>query len=214
MASLLSDIEKKVRALIGGDPVVLTLGPGLEMVNMIYREMVSSAKWPEFRETYTVVAATTSGTEQYTWASAAPDFNGPVEIEVGSDASDSNFVLLLSPGSDEEWNNALLMKDFIPKYYRRYHDGTDEKIEVRPAPNYSSASIRATGQIEPTALTVPGSSTEFIQTTADDALSKLIASNMLLRTQPELAIKYQTDALSTIRSLVGLPIAPENLQVK
>ena len=181
MTRTLTELNTTVKIAAKDDKIDLTDATGLDITNTMYRAVVTLFPWSEFRETSTI-ASVVSGTGTYAWPlPATVIYTDVVAIEVGIDFSDSEFVLLEKPPSELEWNRASAESDSRPVYYMRYSVSGTDYIEIRPAPNYGTATLQVTGTIEPTALTTGTDVTEFLARSADDALAYLIAAEYLTR---------------------------------
>jgi len=179
VAKTLTNIQKGARFNARSNELVITNGYGLAAFNSIYRKVCKALPWPELRVTHDATTSV-SGTSQYTWVTAAV-YMDVVSVEFGSTSVDAEMNLLISPPSEGEWNEAAKDSAGIPVYYQRYRSGSDNKLEVRPTPNYSGATIRATGTIQPTELTGVSGTTVFLMSIADDALEHMIAAEFLVR---------------------------------
>lgn len=104
-----------------------------------------------------------------------------VAIEVGNDASSTINELMLQPRDETEWGETGQDDPSVPTYYLRKKVGSDNKIELRPAPNYSGGKIEFTGYVEPDELTKIGDTTVFQAKNADNALARLIASEYYIK---------------------------------
>lgn len=212
MAKTLTQIQTNVRFYGRDETIVLTTGTGLVIANSMYRAVASLLPWSEFRKTTNLPAATTSGTGTYNWISTTTAVYTDVKaFEIGNDASDTQFVLQIVPATELEWNMAAKDSNRIPSMYVRFNDGGVDKVEIRPIPNYTSATMKATGITEPTALVNGSSTTEFLVSSADDALSHLIAAAYLERAGMgqniiQANIQRATEILQTLFTNEELPI--------
>jgi beta-galactosidase GanA len=196
MAKTLTQIETQVRRLSGNDTIVLSADPGLAMANRIYRKMASSFEWPELYQRANLATTTTADTGEYEWDSSMPVFADIKAVEINSIAHgvavfgtavfgvDSfstttgqySFKKVNQPPNEWQWNLAgQKSSQATPDFYRRFLDGSINKIELRPAPSESGRTIRVSGVVEPTELTSGDSTTVFLQSIADDALASLVA---------------------------------------
>lgn len=182
MAKTLTDIQSSVRFFGRDDTIDLTTGTGLIIANSMYRAVSSLLPWSEFRKTTDLPDATTSGTGTYAWISTTTAVYTDVKaFEIGNDASDTQFVLQIVPPTELEWNMASKDSNRIPTMYMRFNDAGTDKVEIRPVPSYTAATMKVTGITEPTALATGSSTTEFLVSSADDALAHLIAAAYLQR---------------------------------
>jgi hypothetical protein len=182
MAKTLTQIQTSVRFYGRDENITLTTGTGLVIANSMYRALASLLPWSEFRKTTDLPATTTSGTGTYNWISATTAVYTDVKaFEIGNDASNTQYILQIIPETELEWNQASKDSNRIPSMYMRYNDAGTDKVEIRPIPNYSSATMKVTGITEPTALVNGSSTTEFLLSSADDALAHLIAAAYLER---------------------------------
>jgi hypothetical protein len=182
MAKTLAQIETLTRFFARDETLSLTNTTGLIISNTLYRSLAASFKWTEFRQVHDLTTATTSGTGVYTWAfSGTPVFRDVTAVEVGSDASDTTFVLLIPAPSETVWAEVRNDANSIPAYYQRLNSAGTDQIELRPIPAYTSATIKVTGIIQPAEFTAGSSTTEFLQSTVDDALAHIIAASFSFR---------------------------------
>jgi hypothetical protein len=182
MTTTLIEIQKLARHYARNNSLDIddAASTGLAVTNKIYRGLISAFTWPEFLQTLpTTSTPTVSGTEAYAWAFAsAVKMLDVRSVEVGSDASNTEMVLVMPAPTERQWNEAAKAKNGQPVYYMRKNDGGTEKIFLRPVPGYSTGIIQATGVIEPTAL-ANGGSTGFDLLSTDDAFALLIAADWL-----------------------------------
>jgi len=182
MATTLVSIEQLAQHYARDDSLDIDTAAsiGLAVTNKIYRGLISAFTWPEFLQTLAPTSSpTVSGTEEYAWAFAsAVKMLDVRSVEVGSDASNTDMLLVLPAPTERLWNEAAKATNGQPVYYMRKNDSGTEKIFLRPIPGYGSATIQATGIIEPTAL-ANGGSTTFDLLSADDAFALLIAADWL-----------------------------------
>lgn len=176
----------------------------LAVTNKIYRSLVASFPWPEFKTTVNLSTSTTSGTEEYAWSFATSEkFLNVTSIEVGSDASDTQFLLMIPPTTERIWSEAGKAANGQPVYYSRKYISGSNVIALRPIPSYTAATIKVTGIYEPTALT-EGGSTNFILTSADDALALLIAADWNIHDGfPDLVSANMSNAEILLKSIWG-----------
>ena len=180
MAKTLTQIETLVQFNARDDSIALTTDPGLSIANSIYRAVASLLPWPEFRKTVSTTATTLTTTGNYAWVTTNV-FGDVRSVEVGATATDATFQLLVSPPTELDWNLASKQANTIPVYYVRHNTGGADKVELRPNPSYAGASIKVTGIVEPTDLVNGSSVTDFLTSSADDALAHLIAASFAVR---------------------------------
>ncbi len=182
MAKTLTKIETLVRFNARDDIISLTVEPGLSITNSIYREVAAAFPWSELRKTVDLSAPTVDGQSIYSWANGSSAvFTDVKGVEIETAGSGDIFNLLNVPSTEWEWNEAAKTVDTIPVYYIRINDNGTDSVEIRPAPDYSAGVIRVIGIVEPAEFTLGSSVSEFLTSTADDALAYLIAANYAVR---------------------------------
>ena len=210
MAKTLENIQIGARFNARSDELVISTGYGLATFNSIYRKVCKALPWPELRYTQTATTSV-SGQAQYTWVTASV-YMDVVSVEVGSDASDTAMNLMIPPHSEHEWNEAAKDSSGVPVYYKRFSSALNNMIEFRPTLDYSSATIRATGTVQPTELSLVSDTTVFLTSTADDVLEYVIAAEFLMSVgnskQAEFNIATATKAL---RDIFGDELVPAEL---
>ena len=198
--------------------------------------MTNAAPWRELRRQGTLTAVTVADQQAYTWDTSMPTFTDITMIEI-ENASVDNSVFgeavfgvstftsssvgdtwkRIAPAPSEYEKNmaARMASEAIPRFYDLYHDGTNNKIGLYPAPSASGDALRATGVIEPTELTGLSSSTIFISKDADDAFEWLLAGHFISvhGTDPQFAQTATGKGTSIISKLLGVEVTPEELAV-
>ncbi len=102
-----------------------------------------------------------------------------LEIQDGDDLD--NYKIISQPSSKLSWNRAERESNAaVPKYYMgKVSSAEVNQFELRPAPLYSSKTIRMTGILEPEELKNGNSRTVFKLAAADDVLAYLVAADFL-----------------------------------
>jgi hypothetical protein len=221
MAKTLANIQKGARYYARNDQLVITNGHGLTAVNAIYRGVSNALPWPELRKTMALNdgSAVTMVTDQaaYQWIFEAGDttvFMDVKGVEVETGTATSVFNLLVPPPTESEWNESAKDTSNIPAYYLRFKDGSTNKVELRPVPSstQNGGDIRVIGIIEPTELTVEGSETIFLVSTADDVIEYLVAADdLILRGITDKAEVMFSKATKALRKIFNDELVPEEL---
>jgi len=199
MARTLTLIETGVQYLAKDTAIVLTTASSsaLKAVNRIYRGLVLALPWGEYTQEDTSLT-TTADTTRYTWPSTVV-FADVKSIEILGDntqvhdtglglfdtvtyqAATTDYRTVHKPPTERDWVEAgQRPSQRSPEFWKMVNVSGVMKLELRPAPTTSSQTIRITGIIEPTELTAGSSTTLFLQSSADDALEHLIASDILM----------------------------------
>ena len=157
---------------------------GLAITNRIYRSLVAAFPWPEFRQTLpTTSTPTVSGTESYEWEFSTTVGSGEFidvrSVEVGSNASNTDMLLVIPAPTERAWSEAGKAANGQPVYYMRSNVTGEARINFRPVPGYNTGVIQATGTVEPYVL-ASGGTTGFALLATDDVLSMLIAADWLM----------------------------------
>lgn len=211
MAKTLANIQKGARFHAKNDQLVVTNGFGLTAVNAIYRRVANALPWPELRVTEDSADATATGTKTYAWATTNV-FIDIKSIEVGTTSSDAAFNLLLPPPTESDWSEMAKDANTVPVYYVRFRIGSTDKIEIRPAPNYTGGTLRFIGIIEPSELTTEASVTIFQMKTADDVVEHLVAADDLIARNKTDEAEVQFDkATRILRKIFGDEKVPAEL---
>ena len=236
MAKTLSQIQDSVRVKARDGAITLDDSVNLPQVNSIYRRMTNASSWRELRRQGTLAAVTVAAQQAYTWDSSMPKFTDITMIEIenasvdnsvfgelvwGVDTFTSSSVgdtfkrIAPAPSEYEKSIAARMASEAIPRFYDLYHDGTNNKIGLYPAPSASGDAIRVTGIIEPDELTGLGSGTIFISKDADDAFEWLIAAHFIdiAGTDPQFVQTSQQKGATIISKLLGVEVTPEELAV-
>ena len=214
MAATLTAIQDQVRELAREGDLDLTLAVNLALVNRTYRTMAAMHKWPELRRVTAFAATTTAGTSAYTFPTSVKytDITG---IEMEDPEDDLKYKIIPFSQSELDWNAAGLDDDQFPRVVMMQHDGTNLQTAFRPAPDVTALAIRAIGYIEPTALTVGGSTTIWYSATADDVLAYFIAASFQAQKNDMAHAQFLLARASTLISpLIGREVTPAELKEK
>lgn len=211
MATTISNLQTLVRWEARDSQFSLTDSNGLSIGNAVYRRLAALIDWPELNYQDTTLS-TTAGTEKYTWPTTY-DFIDVTGIEIQDPYDNSKYKMVSPAPSEFEFGLMRAKENAFPELYKRGNDGTNNVLYLAPAPNISSLTIRITGQIEPTAYTLASSTTVFISSSADDALSYLIAADLLdKREQPQRAQRLVGRASEVLSRIAGREITPDELR--
>jgi hypothetical protein len=212
MASTITALQTLVKWESRDSQFSLVDTNGIAIGNAIYRRLAALIDWPEFNIQDTSLS-TTAGTEKYTWP--AVQFLDVVSIEIQDPADNTKYKQISPAPSEFEFNLQRIRQNAFPELYKRGNDGTNNVIYFSPAPNIGSLTIKITGQTEPTAYTVGADTTAFINSSADDALTYLIAADILdKREQPQRANRLIGRAAEVLSRLAGKEITPDELKSK
>ena len=214
MAATVTSIQDNVRELSREGDLDLTLAVNLALFNRTYRTMAAMHKWPELRRVTAFTATTTAGTSAYTFPTSVKytDITG---IEIQDPEDDSKYKFIPFSQSELDWNEAGQGPDDFPRVAMMQHDGTNLQTAFRPAPDVAALAIRAIGYIEPTALTVAGSTTIWYSATAYDVLACLIAANLQAQKNDMTHAQFLLARASTLISpLIGREVTPKQLKEK
>jgi len=236
MAKTLNQIQDSVRVKARNGDLALSTSANLTQVNSVYRRMTNAAPWRELRRQGTLAAATVADQNNYTWDSALPKFTDITMVEI-ENASIDNAVFgeavfgvdtfttstvgdtwkRISPAPSEYEKNlaSRMSSEATPRYYDLFHDGTNNKVGLFPAPSATGDAIRITGIIEPDELTGLGSPTIFLSKDADDAFEWLLAGHFINvdGTDPQYAQAASQKGASIISRLLGVEVTPEELAI-
>ena len=236
MAKTLDQIQESVRVKARDGDLTLNTSINLTQVNSIYRRMTAAAPWSELRRRASLAAATVADQQEYTWDTAMPRFTDVISVEIqnasidnsvfgeivfGVDTFTSSSVgdtwkrIVPAPSEYEKNLAARMASEAIPRFYELFHDGTDNKIGLYPAPSASGDAVRVTGIIEPDELTGLGSGTIFLSKDADDAFEWLIAGHFIEvhGTDAQYSAQAKQTGASIISRLLGVEVTPEELSV-
>lgn len=215
MAKTLTEIETLVKFFARDDSITLTTDPGLSIVNSIYRALASLLPWSEFRKTVSSTAVTITGTNLYAWVTTNA-FSDVKSVEVETTATSSVFQRLVIPETEWDWNLAAQTANTRPVYYMRVNS-SGNKVEIRPAPDYSGGAIQVIGIVEPSDLTIGGSTTDFLLSSADDALAYIISASFAIRDGfgdlAQINTQRATEILQKIFSVEQVPKETINMLV-
>jgi hypothetical protein len=158
-----------------------------------------------------------------TWALEADDSGGAsgwgeyyniVSVEVETSATSDEYKMVLVPRSESEWNITAKDTNSIPTYYMRHDSGDENIIEFRPIPNYTGGKIKITGYLEPVPLLNESSTTIFLSSIPDAAISKLVAAEYLFnKGQYDKHKTYTIEAIDSLTKLTGKEKIPRGSNV-
>ena len=174
------ELQVGTRFHMGEGSISLTETTNLEVVNQVYRALMSMLPFPETRRQDTSIV-TTRGTAAYTWPNSVVWLDvTALEIQNGDDQD--RYKLVFPPPDEWELSNARRRQNqAVPDYYLRYATSAGNKVELVPPPKYGGKTVRITGIIEPPLLEGTNSQTVFLSRLADDAMEHLIASTFYYR---------------------------------
>jgi len=211
MAKTIATIQSLVRWECRDQTFSLVDTSGLQIGNSLYRRLCALIEWPELnREDSTL--STTSGTEKYTWP-ATNTYIDITGIEIQDPYDNSKYKQVSAAPSELEFNLMREKPKAFPELYKRGHDGTNNVLRLAPKPDTTGLTIRLTGQIEPAEYTGSTDTTVFIMSSADDALSYIIAADVLdKREQPQRANRLVGRAAELLSRIAGKEITPDELK--
>lgn len=226
MTATLSTIQTWARFYADASTLVLNSGEGLEVANEAYqglttpgyvffvggREFSLGMRFPETIQQDTSIS-TTSGTAQYTWpTSTVFKFDEGVALELES-ASGSGDYFPVHWAEDEDQVRFLRnASDSFPSQARLINVGGTVMLELLPAPNQSSLTLRIRGPVEVTELTGGSDQTVFLNKNTDRALARIIAAlYQSKRGKAQRGLQLMQEAAALLPRTSYQPAADENV---